>query len=238
MAYIGSNAANGTDDTSSVTVSVARAAGEGLVAQVWIEQQWSAVGTVSSVVWDSAGDNQSFTSAGSRQEGTENRRLSVFVLPAPTSAKTANVVATLSGTHSFLQMRVHRVTEHDTADMVRSLTSASESDPAADDQLNFPSTTSVAGDLVLFLGSVRTEAANLSAGDTSNYVEMAHTVSSRTIFAGTKVASGTSTAGYVGYADATSYSNALISLAIKAGSGGGGSTQPPRSMNQFNRRRA
>lgn len=210
--------------SATVSVSVARAAGEALVACVWQENDWTAVGTVSSVVWDSGGDNQTLASVASQQEGAEYRRLSVYQLSAPTSAKTANVSVTLNASHDRLVAFVLRLSGLDSAGIVRNSNARSESDILANDLPN--TVASVAGDYCLFVGSVRSEVAYIDAGDLSEYSESAPIISSRSRFVGTKTATGTSTTGTFGYSDVTSYSNALIALALKLAPAGGGGNAP------------
>lgn len=227
--------------SATVSVSVARAAGEALVACVWQENDWTAVGTVSSVVWDSGGDNQTFASVVSQQEGAEKRLLGVYQLSAPTSAKTANVSVTLDASHDRLVVFVLRLSGLDSAGIVRNSNARVESNMVTNDVPN--TVTSVAGDYCLFVGSARNEVVYFDAGDLSEYSESQLVISSRSRFVGTKTATGTSTTGTFGYSDVTTYSNALVALALKLAPAGGGDsaelphlTMPPMMPGGWGRR--
>lgn len=205
-----------------VSASAARATGEGLLCAVWQECDFASVGSAGAPVWDAAGDNQAFTAVANQQEWvTVNRKLSLFVLPAPTTAKTGNVDSTLTGgyggatTHDRASMLVVRISAHDAADMIRASNARQEGVPETND---FPNTvTSAVGDLVLFFGSARENVGLIDAGDLSGFEEFSTAIGSRTIFVGTKAGAAGTTTGTALYNDPTGQSNALIAVSIKAG---------------------
>ena len=205
-----------------VSASVARATGEGLLCAVWQECDFASVGSAGAPVWDAAGDNQTFTAVASQREWvTTNRKLSLFVLPAPTTAKTGAVESTLTGgyggatTHERASMLVVRISGHDAADMIRASNARQESAPETNDLPN--TVTSAVGDLVVFFGSGREFLSEFDVGDTSGYEEFTTSVSSRSLFVGTKAGAASTTTGTFNYINTTGQSNALIAVSIKAG---------------------
>ena len=189
---------------------------------MWQETDFATVGSAGLPVWDAAGDNQTFTSVVSKRESdTIDRRLSLFVLPAPTSVKTGTVLSTLTGgyggatTHDRASMLVVRISGHDAADMIRASNARHEPTPAANDLPN--TVTSAVGDLVVFFGSSREFITEFDVGDLSGYEEFTTAISSRSLLVGTKAGAATSTTGTFNYLNVTDQSNALIAVSIKAG---------------------
>lgn len=158
---------------SSFSSSVARAQGEGLIVFVYYEYDAGAPSSLSTVVWDPVGDNQSFTLVQSQAIST-NQTIAVYSLASPASAKTANIVLTFSGTLvSRVSALTRNVVGHNPNAMIRSSS-------AYPDQVftsSSPITQSVStldGDLVIDFVSVLDALSNISASQNqANVVEYA-----------------------------------------------------------------
>lgn len=219
LAIAGTSQGSGESSGGVATLSVTRAAGESLVLGYLYEYTFGLPDAISSVVWDSAGDNQALTHVSTQQlfDGATGQfqTLAVYVLASPTSAKTANITVTHAGTnvnnYAFL---CRRVTGGDTAGLVRGSAKRTESDIGTND---LPITISSAtNDMVLAFGACRLETTFWSAGDTSDYVEQAAFYTSRCIFSGTK-AGGASVTATFAYSDSPNYSNAIIAISLVPG---------------------
>lgn len=221
VAIANTHFATSTGASTTATVSVTRAAGEGLIACVFRENTGGAsVDTVSSVVWDAAGDNQSFTFIRTQQESSSaSRYIGLYYLPAPTSVKTANVTVTFSGStlHDNDAILVRRITGHDTASMIRG--------SAGFNQVTFNNVTPVSdslasavGDLVIDFFSTRLgvaeQAATTGQGDISeNTAQFSRSVSSSS-----KAGAASTTIGWES-TNATSFSQAHVILSVQPAAG-------------------
>lgn len=117
----GSASASGGSGSTTLSVSVARGSGEGLIAFVFSENDFTQPYEPTSIVWDSGGDNQAFQKlTGRYNTDSAGRGGYAAILPAPTTAKTANVTVTYSSApDKYRGIIVVRVTGHDTTWMVR-----------------------------------------------------------------------------------------------------------------------
>ena len=217
-----------TDDlTSDITTGVStfnvtRAAGEGLIIGfAWIVE-WEAQPTISSVVWDNTGDNQAFTLVDNVEFNNTDRRIAVYYLANPTSAKSSTIKVhwSKSCASSGVGAYVRHVTGHDTASPLRgSLTKTGMLGGANTSISN--TITSSATDLVIDFMAVREGALvylSPMSGQTSGF-EKTYYSSSQSISTSSKSGASTVTTGYDS-SGPTEYGAALIQLSIKEGSGG------------------
>jgi hypothetical protein len=218
VAIANTTKSGGAPSNGAYSISVARASGEGLLVGVHYEfNGGSTADTITSVVWDSAGDNQSFTHVLTQQQtyavdDVHPRWLAVYVLAAPTSAKTGNITVTFSGSNNnSAAVIVRHITGHDTAAMISNSAKRFEADMPAND---LPITVnSATGELVVAFAAARNEVGYFSAGDTSDYSEQAAFDSSRSIISGSKAGASSVTATF-DYAEVTHYDNALVAVSI------------------------
>ena len=196
-------------------ISVARAAGEGLLLEIAYGYQWAPPDAIVSVVWDPTGDNQALTLVEDQNSNGENRNLAVYAIPACTSAKTGDVVVTFAGSDNGLVfMCISRIAGHDVAGMIRD--SAKVPGNIFHPQL---SVDSEVGDLVIASMLMRQDSTVLSAdaGQSDLMVEgVGYGIS---LLSSIKAGAATSTT--VGYLDngtsAGPYDSALIAVSIKPG---------------------
>jgi hypothetical protein len=209
---------------TTAVVSVVRAAGEGLLVAVFREYTLgSTVDTISSVVWDAAGDNQALTLVHEQQEAlSASRYLAVYDLAAPSSVKTGNVTVTFSGTanHDNDAILVRHITGHDTSAMLRGAAEFSQdfydANPMSD------SIASASGDLVIDFMSCRLGTADFAAnGSQGNVSENATNIASRSLSSSSK-AGGTSVAmaWTTTATGATNWSSAHILVSVQPAAGG------------------
>lgn len=105
------------------TVPLVRSAGEGLLLCLQTKTPFGTLPTVSSVVWDAAGDNQAFTLVNSvpRDANGDQYLFAVYYLPNPASAKTSAATVTFSNApaSSFVRSITRHITGHASALPVR-----------------------------------------------------------------------------------------------------------------------
>jgi type 1 fimbria pilin len=223
VAISGTHWATSTGEVLTATVSVTRAAGEGLIACVFRENTGGAtVDTVSSVVWDAAGDNQALTFIRTQQESSSaSRYIGLYYLPAPTSAKTADVTVTFSGTtfHDNDGILVRRITGHDTSSMIRGSNGFNQvtfdsSTPVSD------SLASAAGDLVIDFFSTRLGVGEASA--TSGQADSSENTAqfSRSVCSSSKAGDTSVSMGWES-TNGTSFSQAHVILSVQSSSQSG-----------------
>jgi hypothetical protein len=208
--------------TATSNISTVRASGQGLLIGVFREYTLgSTVDTISSVVWDSAGDNQSFTLIDAQQEFEDavgmSRYLAVYYLAAPTTAKTANITVTFSGSanHDNVAFIVRHITGHDTSSMIRGSVKDghkfSSSIPITD------TITSAAGDLCVDFMSVRVNTTEFSADSPqADISENATNISSRTLNSSSKAGATSVTMSWTS-TNATAFSSAHIVVSVQPG---------------------
>lgn len=217
MAVTISNTTTGNTATpgASEDLSVVRASGEGLLVGILYGYQWSAPDTITSVVWDPDGDNQALTLLQLQQMGTENRYLAVYALAAPTSAKTAPIRVSFSGSiNDKFVIQCRHITGHDTAAMSSASAKRTESDAVAND---LPVTVaSAAGELVVAFCALRDDPTYIGAGDASDYVETRLGSSDMSLSSGSKAGASSVTVTFE-YLDLVTYDNALIAVAVQPG---------------------
>lgn len=208
--------------TGTATCAITRAAGEGLLFSYYYEYDFSAPSTISSVVWDPTGDNQTMTLVLLQQSDVNNRYLALYQLKNPTSAKSGNVVVTHGGTTLSRGGYVcQNVSSFNTTSWITNSNSRSETNAVTN---NLPITVnSASGELGVFFGFVRNDAVFTAAGDSSNYVELnpIQGVTTRSIISGSKASTGGTVGVTFAYSDTTSYDTALIGVSIAPSSGGG-----------------
>ena len=213
-----------SDITTGVsTFSVTRSAGEGLIIGfAWIVE-WESQPSISSVVWDEAGDNQAFTLVDNVQFNNTERRIAVYHLANPTSAKSSTIKVhwSKSCASSGVGAYVRHVTGHDTSSLLRgSLTTVAQLGGASASISN--TIASGVTDLVIdFMGVREGELVYISPqiGQTSAYEQLFYN-SSQSISTSSKAGSGTVTTGYDS-SGPTDFGAALIQLSIKEAAGGG-----------------
>jgi hypothetical protein len=209
---------NATQTSGALNISVARASGEGLLLGIQFGYQWGAANTISSAVWDSAGDNQSLTHVLTNQQYTENRHVAVYYLAAPTSVKTGNISVSFSGSDNDISAYIVRhITGHNTSAMISGSTQRDESDAVAND---LPITISSAtGELVIAFCGIRDVIETVNAGDFDDYQEQTSSLSAISLISGSK-AGASSVTGTFEYTNVTSYDNALIAVSIAPAAAG------------------
>lgn len=225
MAVVIANTTNGNAAQSSGTlnISVTRASGEGLLLGIVYGYSFGAPDTISSVVWDAAGDNQALVHVDTQQMGVENRSLSVYALAAPTSAKTGNITITFSGSSNDISAYfVRHITGHDTSAMISASAKHYEPTPTANE---FPITvTSATGELVVAFCSARYEPEWVAVGDFSaNGLEQVSSQSSLTLLSGSKPGAASVSGYFECLASVDNYDNAVIAVSISP-SGGASAT--------------
>lgn len=222
------NVYQGVDSTTAdgnATCAITVAAGEGLLFEYYYEGDFGAPSAITSVVYDPTGANQTMTQVGLQRftsvSGATNRWLALYELRNPTGTGAKNIVVTHSGGSTdrggFMcaNIAAFNTTTWITASNVRY-----EPNPGANDLPN-TITGGATGELAVFFGAMRNEAAYFTAGNLSNYSEFAAT-STRVMFLGTK-AGAASVTGTFGYDESTEYDNALIAVSIASSS----DTTPP-----------
>lgn len=215
-----------SDITTGVsTFSVTRASGEGLLIGFAWKVEWEAQPTINSVVWDQAGDNQNLTLIDNVQFNDDTRRIAVYYLANPTTAKSSNIKVNWSKScgSSGVGAIVRHITGHDTSSMVRGYLTTI---PGAFDSSNPISNTisSSSTDVVIDFFGVRDTAANISplSGQTSAY-EADFYSGSQSISSSQKAGGTTVTTGFQ-TVNSYSYGAALIQVSVKESTGGGGAT--------------
>lgn len=194
-----------TGGASSQSISVTRAAGEGLFVGVYYEFEFGGYDTISSVVWDSPGDNQSMTLIDT-QASNANRALSVYYLASPTSAKTANITVNFSNSNNGLGMFIVRhVTGHDTASPITG---------SAKNTGTSVTTSSATDDLVIDWMLKRELEFYLSAdAPQADVIELQHPSQTRTIGSSTKSGAASVT---MSWTDSNGlYDGAIIAASVK-----------------------
>lgn len=183
------SAAWSSGGSATETVSVTRAAGEGFLLGLYYEYDFGWPDTPSSVVWDAAGDNQALTLIDTQQMDINTRYVKAYYLAAPTSAKTANITVTFTGTTiSRSGVIVRHITGHDTSSMIR----ASAKSSGDTDSTPFgPTVSSAAGDLVVDMGGFRVEEAYVNADTGQADVVTNSLFSTRTMMSSSKGGAGT-----------------------------------------------
>ena len=212
-----------SDITTGVsTFSVIRAAGEGLIIGfAWIVE-WEEQPSISSVVWDSTGDNQLFTLVDNVQFHNSYRRIAVYYLANPASAKSGNIKVNWSKScaSSGVGAYVRHITGHDTSSPLRGSLTTSGSLGTGSPISN--TITSSSTDLVIDFMAIRDgDLVYISPqiGQTSAY-EQAFYGNSQSISTSSKAGASTVTTGYES-TNQIPFGAALIQLSIKEASGGG-----------------
>ena len=212
-----------SDITTGVsTFSVIRAAGEGLIIGFAWQVEWEAQPSISSVVWDSTGDNQLFTLVDNVEFHNSDRRIAVYYLANPASAKSGNIKVNWSKScaSSGVGAYVRHITGHDTSSPLRGSLTTSGSLGTGSPISN--TITSSSTDLVIDFMAVRDGAlvyVSPQIGQTSAYEQVFYG-SNQSISTSSKAGASTVTTGYESTSP-TSYGAALIQLSIKEASGGG-----------------
>ena len=213
-----------SDITTGVsTFSVTRSAGEGLIIGFAWVVEWESQPSISSVVWDEAGDNQAFTLVDNVQFNNTERRIAVYHLANPTSAKSSTIKVhwSKSCASSGVGAYVRHVTGHDTSSLLRgSLTTVAQLGGASASISN--TIASGVTDLVIDFMGVREGALvyiSPQIGQTSAYEQLFYS-SNQSISTSSKAGASTVTTGYDSSAP-TPFGAALIQLSIKEAAGGG-----------------
>jgi hypothetical protein len=211
VAIANTTSGNWNSAASTQTLSVTRAAGEGLLFGFYYEYDFGTPDAVSSVVWDSAGDNQSMTLLETQQSGATVRWLSAWYLAAPTSAKTANITVTFAGSQNNRGMMICRhITGHDTASMIRASAKL-----GGDETSPFGvAVSSDTGDLVLDFMLLRDFATQVApVAPQSDAVEYEHPSAARTLSSSTNA--GASPTVTNSYTTGAIYDTAIINISIQ-----------------------
>ncbi len=212
VAIANTTTGNSTTPGSAWDTSVVRASGEGFVVGVLYAYQWAAPDSITSIVWDPSGDNQSMTQIGTAtQMNGENRYMAMYYLAAPTTAKTGNVRVNFSGSiNDHVAIIVRHVTGHDTGSMVRDY-AATFGESAA------PSvtTTSQSGDLVIDMMAFRLDEVYLTADSPQANSAKTSVITWRTLGSSTKAGASSVTMSWT--SSGGSYDWAIKAASIAPG---------------------